>query len=266
MVKKLYKHEIEAYLRVWAPTQLVFLGIALLARLVQLFESDTTVYDIVNGSSIFAFVLALLVSFGLTFVFSIVRFYKNLFTGEGYLTFTLPVTPTQHILVKLFTAVAFQVATVLVALLATSVITAGDVFAEVMKAIAYLWKLFYGELGAHLPFYAAEGVVLLIVAVFNSLLLFYGCLAVGQLTNKNRVLLAVGVYFGYYFATQIFGTVILVIGTNTELFSVIEDFFLYHVEEAIHWALCGGTVWYAALGVAYAFIIRHILTHKLNLE
>ncbi len=266
MVKKLYKHEFEAYLRVWVPTQLVFLGIALLARLIQLFESETTVYNIINGSSIFAFVLALLVSVGLTFVFSIVRFYKNLFTGEGYLTFTLPVTPTQHILVKLFTAVAFQAATVVVALIATSVITAGDVFVEIMKAIAYLWKLVYRELGAHLPFYVAEFSVLLIISIFHSLLLFYGCLAVGQLTNKNRVLLAVGVYFGYYFATQILGTVLLVVGSATGIFGVIEDFFLYQAREAVHWALCGSTVWYAALGVAYAFIIRHILKHKLNLE
>lgn len=266
MVKKLYKHEFEAYLRVWVPTQLVFLGIALLARLIQLFESETTVYNIINGSSIFAFVLALLVSVGLTFVFSIVRFYKNLFTGEGYLTFTLPVTPTQHILTKLFTAVAFQVATVLVALIGVSVITAGDVCVEVLKAIAYLWKLLYRELGVHLPFYTVEAVIFLIVATFNGLLLFYGCLAVGQLTNKNRVLLAVGVYFGYYFATQIFGTVLLSLGYATSLIGEIETFFLYHTREAIHWALCGSTVWYAALSVVYAFIIRHILQHKLNLE
>ncbi len=266
MVKKLYKHEAEAYLRVWVPMQLILLGVALLARLIQLFESNTTAYDIINGSSIFAFVLALLVSVGMTFVFSIVRFYKNLFTGEGYLTFTLPVTPTQHILVKLFTAVAFQVATVAVALLATSVITAGDVFTEIMKAIAYLWKMVHRELGTHLPFYVAEAAVLLVIAVFHGLLLFYGCMAIGQLTNKNRVLLAVGVYFGYYFATQILGTVFLSIGANTELFSVIEDFFIYHAKEAVHWALCGVTVWYAALGVVYAFIARHILQHKLNLE
>ena len=154
----------------------------------------------------------------------------------------------------------------LVALLATGVITAGDVFAEVLKAIAYLWKLFYGELGADLPFYVVEAVLFLVVATFNTLLLFYACLAVGQLTNKNRILLSVGAYFGYYFATQIFGTVLLAVGYATSLIGEIETFFLYHTREAIHWLLCGFTVWYALLGVAYAFIVRHILQHKLNLE
>ncbi len=266
MVKKLYKHEIEAYLRVWVPTQLVLLGVALLGRIIQMFESDTTTYNIINGSSVFAFVLAVVVSLGLTFVFSIVRFYKNLFTGEGYLTFTLPVTPTQHILTKLFVALLFQVATLLAVLLATSVITAGDVFVEIIKAAAYLWKTVQRELGSHLPFYVAELCVLLPVALMTTMLLYYACLSVGQLTHKNRVLAAVGVYFGYYFATQVLGTVLLVVGSATSLIGEIEFFFSHHTAEAVHWLFGVLIVWYALQGVAYAFLTRYILKRKLNLE
>ena len=266
MVKKLYKHEFEAYLRVWVPMQLVLLGIAILARLIQLFESETIAYNIINASSILAFTLATVVSGGLTAIFSIVRFYKNLFTGEGYLAFTLPVTPTQHILTKLFTALAFNVATVLTALLALSVVTAGDVFVEVLKAIGYLWNVFYRELGTHLTFYVIEIVVFMVVATLTGTLLYYGCIAVGQLFKKNRVLAAVGVYFGYYAVTQVLGTVVILIGSVTTLFLDLENFFLLHGKEAVHWMLCGFTVWYALLGVAYAFLIRYILTHKLNLE
>ncbi|MBE6767707.1 MAG: hypothetical protein E7549_02205 [Ruminococcaceae bacterium] len=266
MVKKLYKHEIEAYLRVWIPMQLVLLGIALLARGIQLFESDTIAYNIINGSSVVAFVLTTVVSIGLTGVFAIVRFYKNLFTGEGYLSFTLPVTPTQHILTKLFTALAFEVATVAVVLLAVSVVTAGDVFTEVLKAISFLWGIAHRELKTHLTFYVIEFAVFILISVMTNTLLYYGCIAVGQLFKKNRVLAAVGVYFGYYAVTQVFGTILAVIGTVTSLFSDIENFFLIHGKEAVHWVLCGFTVWYALLGVAYAFLVRYILTHKLNLE
>jgi len=266
MVKKLYKHECEAYLRVWIPMQLVLLGVALLARGVQLFESDTIAYNIINGSSILAFALAVIVSLGLTFVFSVVRFYKNLFTGEGYLTFTLPVTPTCHILTKLFTALAFQAATVLVALLAVSVVTAGDVFAAILKAIAYLWKVAYDKLGTAWLFYVAEVCVLLVVMILTTTMLYYTCLAVGQLFNKNRVLAAVGVYFGYYFVTQVFGTVLVVLGYMTSLLDEIEFFFAYHTQEAMHWTFCGCIVWYGLLGAAYALLTRYILCRKLNLE
>ncbi len=266
MVKKLYKHEIEAYLRVWVPMQLILLGIALFTRGIRLFESHTIAYDIINGSSIFIFAVAVIVSIGLTGVFTIVRFYKNLFTGEGYLSFTLPVTPTQHILTKLFTAFAFEVATVLIALLAASVVMAGDVFVEVMKAIGYLWGLLQSNLQTKPILYAIEIVVMLAVTSMSNTLLYYACISLGQLFKKNRLLAAVGVYFGYYAISQVFSTILTVIGTFTALFVNIEDIFLYHTEEALHWLFCGSTAWTALLGVAYAFLIRYILRNKLNLE
>lgn len=269
MVKKLYKHEIQAYLRVWIPMQIILLGVALLGRLIQLFETEgSTAYNIINGSSLVAFGLAVVVSIGLTFVFSIVRFYKNLFTAEGYLSFTLPVTPTQHIVTKLFVAVAFQLATLLMVLFAVATITAGDVFAELLKAIAYLWGHFRDKIGAHLPFYVLEVAVLVIVMLLAAILLLYMCASIGQLTNKNRVLMAVGAYFLYYLATQIVGTVVVVIGASLpqEWWQPITDYFTWHSREAMHWAFGGLIVWEALLGTAYAFVTRHILRRRLNLE
>ena len=95
MVKKLFKHEIKAYLRIMIPVYVCLLAVALLGRVIQFFEADTFIYSFVNGSSIFVYVVAIIACFGFSSVFSIVRFYKNLFTDEGYLTFTLPVKISQ---------------------------------------------------------------------------------------------------------------------------------------------------------------------------
>ncbi len=268
MVKKLYKHEIQAYLRVWIPMQIVLLGIALLGRLVQLFEADSAVYNIINISSIIAYVLAVVVAIGLTFVFSVVRFYKNLFTAEGYLSFTLPVTPTQHILTKLFTAMLFYAATIVTVLLSVCVITMGDVLGEVGKAIAYLWRVLGEELGTHMAFYIVELTVLLAVLLMTTLLLYYGCMAVGQLSNKNRVLMAVVAYFVYYLITQVFGTIVIVIGfvVPETWIAFFENWWIYNTKEAFHWIFCGFIVWEGLLGTVFAFVTRHILRRRLNLE
>ncbi len=268
MVKKLYKHEIEAYLRVWIPMQIVLLGMALLGRLIQLFEADSAVYTIINISSIIAYVVAVVVAIGLTFVFSVVRFYKNLFTAEGYLSFTLPVTPTQHILTKLFTAMLFYAATAVTVLLSVCIITMGDVLCEVGKAIGYLWRVLVDEVGAHLAFYVAELTVLLAVLLMTTLLLYYACMSVGQLSNKNRVLMAVAAFFVYYLITQVFGTVVIVIGfvVPESWLLFFENWFICYTKEAFHWIFCGFIVWEGLLGTAYAFLTRHILRRRLNLE
>ncbi len=268
MVKKLYKHEIQAYLRVWIPMQIVLCGIALLGRLVQLFETESAVYNIINASSVIAYVLAAVVAIGLVFVFSVVRFYKNLFTAEGYLSFTLPVTPTQHILTKLFTAMLFYIATILTVLLSVCIITMGDVLCEVGKAVAYLWRVFAEEVGAHMGFYIAELAVLFVVLLMTTLLLYYGCMSVGQLSSKNRVLMAVVAYFVYYLITQVLGTVVIVIGfvVPETWIAFFENWYTYNTKEAFHWIFCGLIVWEGLLGTVYAFVTRHILCRRLNLE
>ncbi|MBR7133058.1 MAG: hypothetical protein IKD04_05945 [Clostridia bacterium] len=269
MVKKLFKHEILAYLRVWLPTQAVLLGIALLGRVIQLFETDTTVYSIVSGSSTITYSIAIVVSIGLTFIFGIVRFYKNLFTNEGYLSFTLPVTPSQHIIVKALTALLFQVATALIAILSLTIITAGEMLTELTKAAVYLLNILKQVVGNHLYLYLAEIIIALNILVLTAFLFYYTCISIGQLFKKNRVLAAVGVYFGFYLAEQIIGTIFIIIITVfrdklpiEQIMNAIEA----HPRAAAHIIICG-IMLIALIGAAiYFIVVKTIIKNRLNLE
>ena len=69
------------------------------------YDSSTSVYWALYG-----FLMLLLVSAGSgvylsNIIITIVRFYKNIFGREGYLTWTLPVTTHQVLLAKLLTAI-----------------------------------------------------------------------------------------------------------------------------------------------------------------
>ena len=97
MVKKLMKFELASYMRSLLPFQLILLGIALLHRFVQLFENDGDAYWTFFSSSTAIIIIACIVTLVATVALCIARFYKNMFTGEGYLSFTLPVTVHQHI-------------------------------------------------------------------------------------------------------------------------------------------------------------------------
>lgn len=267
MVKKLFKHELHAYWRVLVPVWGLLMGVAVLGRLIQLFESDTIGYNIVRGSTIFFYVAALVVALLFPFVFAIMRFHKNLFTGEGYLSLTLPVTNFQHILVKVGAGFCLQLGTVLVCLLSAMTITLGDVLSEVFKAIDYLIPYFYYDLkwGANLPFFLVEGLLLLMVAYVSEILLYYACITVGQMSKKNRLLAAFGVYFGYYFVRQVVGTILVVIGAFIDwepLLNWVDE----HVFTAVHLGLCGGIVFYSLILTGYFAITHSVMRHRLNLE
>lgn len=269
MVKKLYKHEFLAWLRVLP----IFFGVTLFTaafhRVLQIFEVDSIYYDIVNVSAIVLYAVSVLVCLAAPTVFGIVRFYKNLFTGEGYLTFTLPVSTTTHLNVKVLTTVVFSLASLVVSLLSALIITAGDVFTELWKAFLYLWNMIQPEMTRHLIGYAAEFCVLLVVALFTTALLYNSCMCIGQLAKKNRILLAVGVYFIYYFITQILSTIFVLAFTGLGMANLLDpyyDFVANHPRASIHIGLCGMIVLSALLAFVFWCICRFILRKKLNLE
>ena len=269
MVKKLFKHEFLAWLRILPLIYGIVLVIAAMNRLILCFETNTVYYTIIQVSGILMYVIGLLVCFAAPIVFGVTRFYKNLFTGEGYLSFTLPVSNTTHLWVKPITALCFSVASLLVGLLTVPIITAGDVFHEICLAAAYLLKHIPENMVGHLIGWAAEFIVLLIIALLYAHLLLNCCVSIGQLARKNRVLAAVGAYFGYYVITQIFGTflvILMVALENTQLLRDISQFIMDKPNEFIHIMFCSFILFYGLICAAFFLISRFVIRKRLNLE
>lgn len=274
MVKKLYKYEFKAWLRVIPFFWIAMLAIAAAARIIQFFEPDelSVYYTIIFGSSMLACSLAALVVFATNTVFGVYRFYRNLFSGEGYLSFTLPVTVGQHLWVKLSTLVCFEFAAGLVVLLAGAILTSGEVLVEICKAAAYLIQKIPelpGKTEYHLLGYIAELMVTFIGSFFLSALMYYSCVCIGQLFRKVRILAAVGVYFAYQTIMQVVSTglylafmALVISGAMEKVFEFIEK----HPFATAHGFFIGICllVWLAA-GVFWV-VCKRILSKRLNLE
>ncbi|MEE1314168.1 MAG: hypothetical protein UHS49_00165 [Faecalimonas sp.] len=270
MVKKLYKHEILALGRLMLPVLCAVLGVGLFTRIILLFESDTVAYKIIEGSSFVVLVLAMIASVFLALIFGVVRYYKNLFSCEGYLSFTIPVTPAQHLWVKVSVAVLFEVGAVLASILALAIAFSGEPIVELFKAADYLWELITQQVSAaHLVTYFIEFLLLMLVSFFGQYLLYYTCITIGQMAKKNRVLAAVGVYFAYYLCTQILSTVFTIVLAGVGSIEVFERFGRFAAEHpylSVHLVFVGLIVWALILNVAYYLICHIIIRKKLNLE
>lgn len=269
MVKKLFKHEFLAWLRVLPIIYGITLIVAAMHRLLQVFENDSVQYNILFISATVMYVVGVVATIAAPVVFGIQRFYKNMFTGEGYLTHTLPVTPANHLWVKGITAAAFSLISFIVLDISVVIIAAGDVLVEVWRAAAFLWNLIQPEYVGHVVFYIIEAVLLVLVSCFFVHYLYYTCICAGHLFRKNRVLAAVGVYFGLYMITQVLGTVFVILTvvlTEAGVLQPLFDWFYEHTLEAIHLGACGSIVLYGGLTAVYFLFCRFVLKKKLNLE
>ena len=269
MVKKLFKHEFLAYARVMAIVYSILLTIATATRIILIFENDTTAYRIISTFSLIIYGVSVFTALIFSFAMGVVRFYRNLFTAEGYLTFTLPVTAAQHITVKAVTAVCVEVVTLLVVAISGCIVTLGEVLTEVWKALVYVLDKIYAQIGGQALLIGGEFIILLLLASFTSMMMYYVFISIGQLSKKNRILAAVGAYFAYYIITQVLSTIITIVFSvlaTTDFFEKIGYWITQNPFESIHIGMWGGIALSSIFALIEFFVIRSIITKKLNLE
>ena len=109
MLKKCLKHEWKAC---WKNLTLlngaaIFMGA--LGGFGFLFSQLSELPDLLIVLYLFAYVLIVIAASVMTQVLMIQRYYKNLFTDEGYLTNVLPVSATDHILSKMLVFGAWSI-------------------------------------------------------------------------------------------------------------------------------------------------------------
>lgn len=191
MLGKLLKHEMIALSRYLLPLHIIFLIASVIGHFtISLHIGSYPKY--VTALVIFAyFVLFIAISLT-TFILVAMRFYKNLFTDEGYLTLTLPATAGQHLASKSLAAILWFMLDFAVIIIAAFILCASP---ELIKAVPQLQKVFVDETG----FRPNEFLLMMGGMYFIELLVapsyIYISVTIGQLFSSHRVLGAVISYF-----------------------------------------------------------------------
>ena len=269
MVKKLIKHEFHYYFRTLIIFLPILLVIGLFVRIFSLFNTDFIGYQIIAASSFFLLYLATIAMVIFVEILAIVRFYKNMFSSEGYLTFSLPVTTFQLIFAKLVGSLVSLCLTYIV--IEISWLIAGTTYLEIdIGEISFaLGELLELLNGVHLVLYGLELFVITILSPICSMLIIYACITIGQTARKNRILLAVGAYFIFYIITQVILTFLMVL---TAILGVagalnwIGDFIINYPYLFFHLLFIIIIVILCGMIVLSYYIIQKIINTKLNLE
>ena len=144
-----------------------------------------------------------------------VRYYKHLFTDEGYLTFTLPVSRKQIYFSKLVNAglwlmlselVLFACAMVMLVIVIPSYgkgIIAVDTLESMLDTLVNSFK----ERGGWMILQGILGVLLAFAATMLSVGVVYFCITLGATVAKRaKIIVGIGAYYLIDVVTRIFGT------------------------------------------------------------
>ncbi len=206
MVLKLMKHEFKYLARylllIWAGLLLMIVSQRFL---IEFRDSDIMVLSVAANMAVPVLIFSLIAMHLVTCVVVILRFYQNMFTGEGYLTFTLPVKTGQIIFSKLLVGLVIMLAPLAVtAAIGLSFIRMDQLGKFLMEGLRY-----YLQSGYSLTTLILMGLTMLIGTI-TQMVDFYLAMSFGQLANRNKVVFSIISYIGIYTVKQLLGTVAVV--------------------------------------------------------
>lgn len=142
MVKKLLKQEYKYYIRtlIFVYPAVLLLGVS--TRVIQFFEVNHPLYYLAFVGVMLIFIIGSAAAAIATEVLGVVRFYKNMYSSEGYLTFTLPVNNHEHLISKLIAHASCSIISLLVVLVSWIIAFAGTEFSSLI--VAELGAVFAG--------------------------------------------------------------------------------------------------------------------------
>lgn len=275
MLKKLFKYEWKASARILMVVYGIVILFSILSRLfmeasgINRGEETLPAMETVSALLIMISIVAIFSSVIFTWVFIAYRFYKSVFTEQGYLTNTLPVTQQQIITAKMLTGVIWQVINWVLVLVAVLIMVAnGRDLSFIVKGIPDIFRAFVTKDMAATMWLILAAVI---ISPFCMVLEMYLCVAVGNMLNSHKVLGAVGMYAGLYTIQQVIAIIIMMFSSSrfvetTDSVSAETAEVAYQALNLLNINLIAGVILGLIFTVGGFLITKYIMIKKLNLQ
>ena len=188
-------------------------------------------------ATLILYVIMLLASTWGMLIFLGIRFYRSMYTYEGYLSHTLPVTANQLFLSKvlvsgvwyLFITIGIGISVVaLIVSLMTGLLNIGELSSVLTQYNGNIWEFmadaFYElgrtyeeEMGINLSHYVITLLLTYVAGPFITMVTLFGALTIGQLSSKHKGFMGILAYAGLTILSSIIGSTVqsaFMFGTN----------------------------------------------------
>lgn len=195
-----------------------------------------------------------------TTVVIVMRFYKNMLGGEGYLMHTLPVKTSSLIMSKLITSFCWMVIAGAVVVISTLILgLSSGIIGQIQKTVGWSavvegLKYGFGMIGVN----GWSLLLLIIISTISTIIMYYACMAIGNLANNHKFLFSVLAYVGIQIVLSIIVTVSSIVGSSSiSDASEVGILMTYNT-----WSLL---LIQLVMGVGGFFLTNYLLSKKLNL-
>lgn len=221
-------------------------------------------YDVLTAVSVVAAVATVI----LPLILLAVRFWKNLIRDGGYLSFTLPVKASHHVGCRIVTALLWTVISAVVSaiLVAAALLILND---TALDAVSDIWNGMVNsgasEKNAALILWGLAAATGLLAALKAAVQIAFS-MSIGQLARKNKLLAAVGCWFGVVMLMTVVSTMGNVVALSPAYRMWVSEEPVWDVVSAVLPLFAVNTVISTAFIAIGWCVANYIFKNKLNLE
>ncbi|MBO5373620.1 MAG: hypothetical protein J6A75_13020 [Lachnospiraceae bacterium] len=270
MLGKLYKHEFKETAKPLIPLNLVLIVFTIIGAIMlgtDILQNES--FEILAVTCMMLYIMSIFTVFIVTMVYLTIRFYKTMYSRQGYLTHTLPVSTGSIINTKIIVSSLWMFVSMIITGMSVFIlvkVTAGSELdaAAFQEAVTVFPEIF----GMELAEFVIWMIVLCVISCIASVLMLFVSLSIGQLFHQHRVLASIIAYVVIYIIQQIIGTVsVLIMGIGN-----LDELAMDTASSTLNMAsFYRGTFWMGLIQSLIFGIIFYVLCHyftkkKLNLE
>ncbi|MCR4781373.1 MAG: hypothetical protein K5851_01300 [Lachnospiraceae bacterium] len=214
MLGKLIKYDLKSMFRSLTPLFIAFLIVGVLTGFIlpSVNDNNPVFMQITTGLLILLLVGLTIAVYVMTMIIIIRRFYTNLLSDEGYLSFTLPVSHFAHFMSKSISAYIATIVSGLVGLVGYVLLF--GVFGARSTGLPDLYELFEAvcrtlkqipDIGVK---YIVVFLLLILVGAFQKIVKLYFAMMIGNLSNDHKIFMSFVSWIGISVVESIISQII----------------------------------------------------------
>ena len=229
--------------------------------------------DVILSATILLFYGAIMCCAVGTSFYLAVRFYRSMYSNEGYLTHTLPVTSNQLLLSKMINFSIWELLSVIcimfnimlfVAFIALREVGYRSLFESFRDVFADIQAILNSEYTTGWELFMVLTIILILVGTVSKSLLYMGSVNIGQLWARHRVAGAILVYAGVTVAVQIVTQAAMIIFmTSADQLGMLQNDYVFSF---LNQVMVVSLLLQVVIGAVMYVVSLLILKKKVNLE
>lgn len=203
-------------------------------------------------------------------IYIAIRFYKNTYSNQGYLTHTLPVTPRQLLISRIVIHSIFYVVTSFLVMLSVLTLCIPLVLLSEGVSMQFTWQVLTAscvELFGMPPI--SLGIcflMIMIVGSISSTVMVYCAIAIGQTFQKHKVMASILCYVALYFLLQTVVSILILPQTISFTLNSANAAFGFQMGSYMRSILLISLVSSLISGIVFYIITEILISKKLNLD